>query len=206
MILGILFLGCALLLIGTFFFALVGTAIGSVTPPKDFHDLLGTLCVLGVSLAMMATTLGLGVFCLHASLLPKTLEITDEGIELRWFKKQLGNIPFANVKEVFVKTRAMAGQTAEGAFWQAAFRGGLIGGLIAQSRFNPDESIGFVIKLAKDRDPDTFWPRGYFQKNQKKRIEVAYYWKLPHERLVEKIASAVARHKKQISRSSLPSQ
>jgi hypothetical protein len=205
MILGILFLGCALLLIGAFFFALVGTAIGSVEPPKDFHDLLGTLCMLGVSFAMMGGTLALGVFLLNASLLPKTLEITGEGIELRWFKKQIGNIPLDNVKDVIVKTRAMAGQTAQGAFWQASLRGGLIGGLIAQSRFNPDEPIGFIIKLATDRDPDTFWPRGYFQKSQKKRIEVAYYWTVPHDRLVEKIDSAVARHKKQTSRS-LPKQ
>jgi hypothetical protein len=201
MILGVLFLGCALLLIAAPCIALAGTAVGSVTPPQDFHDLLGTLCVLGVSLAMMAATLALGVLCLNASLLPKTLEINDEGIELRWFKKRLGMIPFANVKDVFVKTRAMAGQSAEGAFWQASLRGGLIGGLIAQSRFDPNESIGFVIRLADSNDPDTFWPKGIFGKQQKKRLEVHYYWRLPHDRLVEKIASAVARHKKRISRS-----
>ncbi len=198
MILGVLFLGCALLLVATPCFALAGTAVGSVTPPKDFNDLLGTLCAFGVCLAMMVATLALGVLCLNATLLPKTLEITDEGIELRWFKKRLGKVPFANVKDVFVKTRAMAGQTAAGAFWEASFRGGLIGGLIAQSRFDPDESIGFVIKLVDSSDPDTTWPKGFFRKDPKKRLEVDYYWKLSHGRLVEKIASAVARHKKQV--------
>ncbi len=196
MILGVLFLGCGLLLVATPCFALVGTVFGSVTAPKDGHDLLGTLCALAVCLAMAVATLALGVLCLHATLLPKTLEITDEGIELRWFKKRLGKVPFGNVKDVIVKTRAMAGQTAGGAFWQGFLSGGLIGGFIAQSRFDPNESIGFVIKLADGSDPDTSWPKGFFQKEQKKRLEVHYYWKLSHGRLVEKIASAVARHKK----------
>src|SRR5579872_7234815 len=88
MILGVLFLGCGLLLVATPCFALVGTVFGSVTAPKDGHDLLGTLCALAVCLAMAVATLALGVLCLHATLLPKTLEITDEGIELRWFKKR----------------------------------------------------------------------------------------------------------------------
>jgi hypothetical protein len=197
MILGVLLLGCGFLLIATPCLGLVGTVVGSVTAPKDAHDLLGTLCALGVCLAMAVATLGLGVLCLHATLLPKTLEITKEGIELRWFKKRLGKVPFANVKDVFVKTRAMAGETAGWAFWQGFLSGGLIGGFLAQSRFDPNEPIGFVIRLADGRDPDTFWPRGFFQRGQIKRLELHYYWKLPHGRLVEKIAKAVACHKKQ---------
>jgi hypothetical protein len=193
---GILLLGGGLLLLATPCCALLGTFAGSVTPPRDTNDLLGTLCVLGVLLAMAFAALALGVLCMHATLLPKTLEITDEGIELRWFKKRLGKVPFANVKDVYVKTRAMAGQTAAGAFWQGFYAGGFIAAYAAQSRFDPNESIGFVIKLADDRDPDTFWPKGFFQKDQKKRLEVRYYWKLSHGRLVEKIANAVARHKR----------
>jgi hypothetical protein len=196
MILGVLFLGCCFLLVATPCCALLGTVAGSVTPPKDAHDLLGTLCALGVCLAMAVGTLALGVLCLHATLLPRTLEVTDEGIELRWFKKRLGKVPFANVRDVYVKTRAMAGLTASGAFWQGFFAGGLIAGSIAQSRFDPNEPIGFVIKLADGDDPDTSWSKGFFQKGQRKRLELDYYWKLPHGRLVEKIANALARHKK----------
>jgi hypothetical protein len=48
---------------------------------------------------------------------------------------------------------------------------------------------------------DTSWPRGFFQKDPKKRLEVHYYWKLPRGRLVEKIANAVARHKEEAIRS-----
>ena len=71
-----------------------------------------------------------------------------------------GRVPFTNVKDVFVKTRGMAGQTAQGAYWQGFLSGGLVGGFLAQSRFDPDESSGFVIKLADSRDLDTFWPKG----------------------------------------------
>jgi hypothetical protein len=99
------------------------------------------------------------------------------------------------VKDVFVKTRAMAGQTAQGAYWDGFFRGGLIGGFVAQSRFDPDESIGFVIQLADSKDPDTLWPKSIFKKAHKKRLEVDYYWIMSHERLVEKITQAVASHK-----------
>jgi hypothetical protein len=196
MILGVLFLCCALLLVAAPCLAIVGTAAGSVTLPKDGHEVLETLIMLGVCLAMAVATLALGVLCLHATLLPKTLEITDEGIELFWFTKRLGKVPFTNVKEAFVKTRAMAGQTAEGAAAQAFFTGGWIAGMVAQSRFDPNESIGIVIKLADGSDPDTFWPKGLFKKAQKKRLEVDYYWKLPHGKLVEKIAKAVERHKR----------
>ena len=199
LILGVLLLACGLLLIATPCLGLAGTVVGAVETPKDGHELLGTLCMLGVCLAMAAALLGLGVLCMHDTLLPKTLEITDEGLELRWFKKRLGRVPFTNVKDVFVKTRAMAGQTAQGAYWQGFLSGGLIGGFLAQSRFDPDESIGFVIRLADASDPDTAWPKGFFKKDQKKRLEVHYYWKQPHGRLVEKIAKAVARHKKQIT-------
>ena len=204
LILGVLFLGCGLLLIGTPCLGLIGMAFGLVTGPTDAHDLLGTLCALGVCLAMAAATLALGVLCLHATLLPRTLAITDEGIELLRFGKRLGKIPFANIKDVFVQTRAMAGQTAQGAYWQGFLRGGLIGGFIAQSRFDPDESIGFVIKLAKSSDPTTSWPRGlfkgFFKKQQPKRLEVLDYWKLSHGRLVEKIAKEVSRHKGRMPR------
>ena len=194
MILGVLFLGCALVVLAAPCIGLLGVAVGGVTTPKGGQEVLEALFMLGVCLVMAAATLALGVLCLNATLLPKTLEIADDGVELRWFKKRIGWVPFANVKDVFVKTRAMAGQTAEQAFWQASFRGGWIAGLIARSRFNPNESIGFVIKLADGGDPDTFWPKGFFKKQQKKRLEVLYYWKLPHDRLVEKIAKAAARH------------
>jgi hypothetical protein len=196
MILGVLFLCCALLLIVTPCLGIVGTASGAVTLPKDGHEVLETLVMLGVCLVMGAATLALGVLCWHATLLPKTLAITDAGIELLWFTKRLGNVPFANVKEAFVKTRAMAGQTAQGAFWQGAFAGGLIGGLVAQSRFDPNESIGFVIKLEDGGDPDTFWPKPLFKKAQKRRLEVDDSWTLPHGQLVEKISKAAARHKR----------
>jgi hypothetical protein len=91
MILGGLFLLCALFLIVMPCLGLIGSVFGSVTLPKDRQELLGTLCAMGVCLAMMAATLGLGVLCLNATLLPKTLELTDEGIELRWFRKKLGS-------------------------------------------------------------------------------------------------------------------
>ena len=190
-----------MLLFATPCFGLIGMAFGGVTAPEGRHELLETLVMLGVCLFMAAATLALGVLCLNATLLPKTLEIADDGVELRWFKKRLGWVPFANVKDVFVKTRAMAGQTAQQAFWQASFRGGFIAGYIAQSRFDPNESIGLVIKLADGDDPDTFWPNGFFKKQPKKRVEVLYNWKLPHERLVEKIAKAAARHKTQAAES-----
>ncbi|HZZ82571.1 MAG TPA: hypothetical protein VFE62_28995 [Gemmataceae bacterium] len=195
MVLGVLFLGCGILLVGTPCIAGAGTLFGSVSPPRDANELKGTLCVLAVCLAMAAATLSLGVLCLNATLLPRTLEITNEGIELRWFQKKLGNVPFANVKEVFVKTRAMAGETAEGAYWQAFLTGGFIAATIARNRFNPNEPIGIVITLMDGKDPDTFWPRTLFKKNHKKRLEVLYHWKLPHKRIVEKITKAVSRHK-----------
>src|SRR5580700_10818100 len=175
MILGVLFLGCGIFLIVMPCLGIAGTFVGLVSAPTDAHDLLGTLCELGVCLAMAITMLALGVLCLHATLLPKTLEITNDGIELRWFKKRLGRVPFANVKDVFVKTRGMAGQTAQGAYWQGFLSGGLVGGFLAQSRFDPDESIGFVIKLMDGSDPDTNWPKGFFRKDQNKRLEVYHY-------------------------------
>src|SRR5215831_15339859 len=84
MILGVLFLCCGFLLIAAPCLGLVGTVVGGVTPPKNGHEILGTLCVLGVCIALAAATLALGVLCLHATLLPKTLEIADEGVELFW--------------------------------------------------------------------------------------------------------------------------
>jgi hypothetical protein len=130
---------------------------------------------------------------MHPLLLPKTLVITEDGIELRWFGKRLGNVPFVNVEDVVVKTRAMAGQTADGAFWQSFFAGGLIAGYVARSRFNPHEPIGFIIQLAHAHDPDTIWPRGLFAREQLKRVDVNYYWKVPHKKLVDRICKALAR-------------
>ncbi len=195
MILGALFLLCGLGLIATPCLALLGTVTGSVEAPRDGHDLLGTLVAMAVCLAMAVAVIALGVLCLNASLLPKTLEVTKDGIELLWLGKRRGLIPFANVRDVYVQTRAMDGETAEGAYWQAFLAGGLIGGLIARSRFDPDEPVGFVIRLADGRDPDTSWPRSIFKKAPTRRIEVRYFWKLLHRRLVEKIARALARHK-----------
>src|SRR5579862_4796295 len=82
MILGVLFLGCGILLIATPCFGLAGVVIGSVSAPTDSQDLWGTLCMVGICFAMAAAMLGLGVLCLHATLLPKTLGITDESLEL----------------------------------------------------------------------------------------------------------------------------
>jgi hypothetical protein len=87
----------------------------------------------------------------------------------------------------------LAGQTADSAFQDAFFVGGLIGAIIARSRFDPDEPIGFIIKLLDADDPDTFWPKGVFGKRHRKRLDVPYYWKLPHGRLVEKIRDALSR-------------
>jgi hypothetical protein len=195
LILGVLFLLCALFLIVMPCLGVAGTVVGAVTLPKDGHEALGTLCAFGVCLALLVITFALGVLCLNATLLPKTLEVTEDGIELRWFAKRLGHVPFANMKGVTVKTRAMAGETANTAFWQAFFAGGLIGGLIAQRRFDPNEPIGFIIKLIDADDPDTSWPRGLFKSAPHKRLDVHYYWKLPHARLVQKIDAALVRYK-----------
>jgi hypothetical protein len=200
LILGALFLGCALLLIATPCLGVVGMAFGAVSAPKGPQEIPEIVFMLEVCLVLAAALLGLGVLCMHATLLPKTVEVNDEAVELRWFKRRLGRVPLANVRDVFVQTRAMAGQTAQGAFEQGAFRGGLIGGLVAQSRFDPNETIGFVIRLADGDDPDTFWPKGFFGKAPKKRLEVFHYWKVPHDRLVEKIAKAAARHKERAIR------
>ena len=194
-ILGVLFLGCALLLVGAPCFGVVGMAFGSVTAPKGGREVLEIMVAAVVMFVLAVGLIALAVLCMHATLLPKTLEVTGDAVELRWFKKRLGRIPLVNVKDVFVKTRTMAGQTAEGAFGQAMFTGGLIAGLIAKSRFDPDEPIGFVIRLADADDPDTFWPRRLFGKAQRKRLEVLDYWRLPHGKLVEKIARAAARHR-----------
>jgi hypothetical protein len=198
MILGVVFLGLGLFLVLTPCIGVVAIAFGSMARPTDAHDYLATLCMVGICMALGAALLAVGVLAMHATLLPKTLAITAEGIELRWFKKRLGKIPFANMKDVYVKTRAMAGQTAGRAFWQGFLAGGLIGGLAAQSRFDPNESIGFIIKLADSSDPDTSWPKGFFQKELKKRLEVNHYWVMSHRQLVERIADAVARHKQAI--------
>jgi hypothetical protein len=194
MVLGILFLLCGFGLLAAPCLGLAGTAVGSVTPPGDRHELLGTLFAMGVCLALAAVMLALGLLCLNASLLPMTLEITDEGVRLYWLSRQLGNIPFANMKGVIVKTRAMAGETADSAYWNGFFAGGLIGGAVAQSRFDPDESVGFIIKLVDADDPDTFWPKGIFGKGPRKRLEASDSWKLPHGRLVEKIRTALSRY------------
>ncbi len=172
---------------------LAGTLVGSVTPPNSRHELLGTLFALGVCLVLAVILLGLGVLCVNALLVPKTLLVTEDGIELRWLGKRLGNVPFLNVEDVVVKTRGMAGQTADSAFWQGFFAGGLIAGYVARSRFNPHEPIGFIIKLSDADDPDTFWPRGLFARKQIKRLDVHYYWKLPHKKLVDKIRRALPR-------------
>jgi hypothetical protein len=194
LILGILFLLCGLLLLSMPCLGLAGTMVGWVTLPKDSHETLGTLCVLGFSLVLAAVLLALGVLCMKATLLPKTLEITDEGIELRWFTKRLGKVPFANMKNAIVKTRAMAGQTADSASFQAFLAGGFIAAMIARNRFDPNEPIGFIIQLEKAGDPDTFWPRSIFKRSQKKRLEVHYYWKVSHTRLVQKIDRALSRY------------
>jgi hypothetical protein len=193
-ILGVLFLICAFGLLATPCLGLVGTVFGCVTLPTTAHDALGTLFVAGVAMLMALGTLILGVLCLNATLLPKTLHIGEDRLEFFWFSKQLGQVPYANVKEVIVKTRAMAGQTANSAFWQGFLAGGLIAGLIASRRFNPHEPIGIIIKLVKAHDPDTFWPQGWFRKADTKQIEALYIWKLPHPRLVDKISKALDRY------------
>lgn len=198
LILGILFLLCGLLLVSIPCFGLAGTLVGSVTLPKDSHEALGTLFALGVCMVLAVILLVLGVLCMNATLLPKTLEVTDEGIELRWFTKRLGNVPFANLKQVRVKTRAMAGQTADSVSFQAFLAGGVIAAMVARNRFDPDEPIGFIIQLAKADDPDTFWPRGIFKRAEKKRLEVHYYWQVPHTRLVQKIDKALSRFKDEL--------
>ncbi len=200
LVLGILFLACTGLLVLTPCLALAGTLVGSVAPPRDGHDALGALCALGVLMVMALGTLGLGVLCLHATLLPKRLEISDEGIHLYWFRKELGRVPFANMREVIVKTRAMAGETADKAFWQASFAGGWIAGMVARRRFDPNEPIGFIIKLADADDPDTFWPKKFFGGGINKRLDVPYYWKVKHDRLVQKIAKALARYEEDVER------
>jgi hypothetical protein len=81
------------------------------------------------------------------------------------------------------------------AFWQAFFAGGLIGGLIAQSRFDPNEPVGFIIKLVDADSPDTYWPRAFFKSPPHKQLDVLYHWRIPHPRLVKKIEAALARYK-----------
>jgi hypothetical protein len=193
-ILGVLFLLCSFGLLAAPCLALAGTFVGTVTPPHNRQELLGTLFAMGVCLALAVVLLALGVLCLNASLLPRTLEITDEGVELRWFTKRLGRVPFANMRGVLVKTRAMAGETTDSAFWSAFFAGGWIAGMMARSRFDPDEPVGLVIKLRDAQDPNTFWPRGIFRRGPRKRLDVHDSWKLPHGQLVEKIGKALARY------------
>jgi hypothetical protein len=71
--------------------------------------------------------------------------------------------------------------------------------MIARSRFDPNEPIGFIVQLEKATDPDTFWPVGIFNRGLKKRLEVNYYWKVPHTRLVQKIDKALSRYKDEFS-------
>src|ERR1700722_5706116 len=106
-ILGVLFMLCAALLIATPCIALVGTLFGQVIPPKGSHEVLEVVFMLGVCLVMAVALLGLAMLCLHATLLPKTLHVTDDALQLYWFKKQIGEVPFGNLKEVIVLTRAM---------------------------------------------------------------------------------------------------
>lgn len=196
LVLGGLFLVCGFGLLAMPCLGIVGTVFGAVTPPHDSHEALGILFVLGVLLVMAFSMLALGTFCMNATLLPRTLRVADGNLEFFWFRKQLGRIPLANVKNVIIKTRAMAGQTADKAYWNAFFAGGIIAATVARHRFDPNEPIGFIIQLVDARDPDTFWPRGIikrFKSTPGKRIEVDYYWKLPHRRLVEKITKALSR-------------
>ncbi len=193
-ILGVLFLLCAAVLLATPCLGLIGSLFGPVPLPHGSHELLEALFMLGVCLVMAVATLALGVLCLNATLLPKTLCVTDNALQLFWLKKQIGEVPFANIKESdLVLTRAMAGQTAEGVAAQAMFRGGWIAAAVAQSRFKPDEPIGFVIRVVDPGDPDMFWPKGFFKRKNPKRIEVRCYWKSPHPTVVRKIAVALAR-------------
>jgi hypothetical protein len=196
-ILGVLFMLCAALLIATPCLALIGALFGQVIPPKNSREVLEIVVGLGVCLVMAVALLGLGVLCLNATLLPKTLHVTDDALQLFWFKKQIGEVPFGNLKEVIVLTRAMAGQTADKAWAQAFFSGGLIAATIARSRFKPDEPIGFIIRVADPDDPDMFWPKGFFKRKNPKRIEVRYYWKSPHPALVQKVSTALSRYQSQ---------
>ena len=77
-ILGVLFMLFVPLLIGTPCLALVGTLFGQVTPPKSSHEVLEVVVMLGVCLVMAVALLGLAVLCLNATLLPKTLHVTDD--------------------------------------------------------------------------------------------------------------------------------
>jgi hypothetical protein len=194
-ILGVLFLLFAVLLIGAPCLALIGMLFGQVIPPKNPREALEIVVGLGVCLVLAVALLGLGVLCMNATFLPKTLHVADDVLQLFWFKKQIGEVPYANIKEVIVLTRAMAGQTAGGAWAQGFFSGGLIGATIAQSRFKPDEPIGFVIRITDPDDPDMFWPKGFFKRKNPKRIEVRYYWKSPHPAIVQKISTALSRYK-----------
>ena len=194
-ILGTMFLLFAALLIGTPCLALIGMLFGLVIPPKNPHEVLEIVVGLGVCLALAVALLGVGVLCMTATFLPKTLHVADDALRLFWFKKQIGEVPFANLKEIIVLTRAMAGQTAEGVWARAFFSGGLIAATIARSRFKPDEPIGFVIRITDPEDPDTFWPKGFFKRKNPKRIEVRYYWKSPHPAIVQKVSAALSRYK-----------
>jgi hypothetical protein len=195
MILGVLFLLCAALLIATPCLALVGALCGQVIPPKGSHEVLEVVVGLGVCLVMAVALLGLALLCLHATVLPKTLHVTDDALQLFWFNKQIGEVPFANLKEVIVLTRAMAGQTADKAWSQAFFAGGVIAATIARSRFKPDEPIGFIIRVADPDDPEMVWPKGFFKRKNPKRIEVRYFWKSPHPAIVQKVSAALSRYK-----------
>ncbi len=194
-ILGGLFLFCGALLIATPFLALLGTLFGQVTPPKSSHEVLEIIVGLGACVVMAVGMSALGVLCLNATILPRTLHVAADALQLFWFKKKIGEIPYTNIKDANVLTRAMAGQTAQGTWAQALFRGGIIAATIAQSRFKPDEPIGFVIRVTDPDNLDMFWPKGFFKRKNPKRIEVRYYWTSPHPVVVQKIAAALSRYK-----------
>lgn len=177
-------------------FCMAGVVFGNTALSGTTEDMTFAFCFLGTTLGFGLLALLSGIVCLQRTLLPKTLHITDDGLLLFWFSKQVGNVPFANVKDVLVKTRAMAGETADGAVWQGFLAGGIIGAIIARSRFDPDESIAFVIRLSRADDPNTFWPRGFFQAAKRKRLDVHYSWELSHAGLVQKIAAAFSRFKR----------
>ncbi len=196
LVLGILLAGCAVLLIGTPCLALGATALGQATPPKGGREWLGVLFVFGVLVLLATALLGLAALCMHTTLFPRTLSLADDSLVLLWGKKRLGQVPFANIEDVIVKTRAMAGDTAEKAYWQSWWAGGALAGMAARARFNPDESVGFIIRLTSGNDPGTFWPKGFFRPNKKTRLDVHYFWELPHGELVERIMKEVKRYRR----------
>ena len=155
-------------------------------------DIFAIAAVFGVFFCIGLAFAASGVACLRATLFPKTLQIKNHLLQLYRGEKQLGQIPFGNIVNIRVKTRAMAGETVEGEFIFGMLGAGVIGGLIRSSRFDPNETIGLIVTLRRSNDSDTDWPRRLFQK--KRHIEILLSWELSHHEVLRNLKAHLLKY------------